>query len=588
MNRCFVRLCAAIALNAAVTAQCFQPAGGNSIGGSLIPMSAGTPAHDQGRSPLTSLGMSFPMPASGSYTHCVIESNGLIYLANGVNPPFLGFFQTGSLSTLAGYSTSLPRIAPYWRDLQAMPSGWDITTQTVPGSSFKVNWINTTEYLATGSAKSFSATLHAGGAVEYAYDNIIVETSTFVGISVGGGVGASASPSDFSASPTGGTLRLMYESFNSTNFDLSNKTIRFAQNGVGGWDVTTPCSVSAASHTAYGAGCYLTSDSVYQWFFDASTAVPALSNRSITFQPTGPVDYLITAGGAFRPVGSVATPIIVANGTNVAQTVPFTVGSFPGSSGLSICSNGHVALAAGNDPIWFTNVGNLLNAPQRHFRFAHYFNPTIPGSGRIKYEESATVTVITWDGVWHQGGTSVAHANTFQMQFYPSGVVTIAWGSLSSGATGSSYLVGFSPGGPSQDDGSINLMGSLPYVHAHRQPLTLAASPNPVLGSTVVYTTTNLPASAQLAAQLVSYGVVNPGIDLGFLGAPGCRQNVNLTLASTSIMFGNPTATYSLALPGNPAFAGLPIYFQSAALVPSVNALGLQTSNGVRSVLSLY
>lgn len=601
MNRILSTLSVAAALAAAASAQCFNPAGGTSVAASLIPITTVDPAHDEGRTPVTSLGFAFAMPGVGTFTDCVIESNGLIYLANGVNPPFLGTYVTGSLANLAGAAGTLPRIAPYWRDIWAMPTGWDITTSSVPGVSFQVNWINTTNYAATGTPKSFSAKLYSTGVVEYSYDGLLVETSTFVGISVGNNIGAAQPASNFAANPVGGTVPLMFETFTAANWDLSNKTIRFTPNGLGGFDVSTPCSVVPSSHTAYGAGCYSTSDSVYQSFASAAAAAPVLSNQAITFTPTGGNGYVITAGGTFLPVGSVQpVPTIVANGDDTAQTVPFTVGSFPGSAGLSVCSNGFVSLAAGNSTTWNQTPALLLNDPQRSFRSAHDMNPTLVGSGQIKYEESASVTVITYDGVWDYGGTSVADANTIQFQFYPSGVVTIVWGSLSPiGASGIGYVVGFSPAGASQNGGSVNLMGSLPYVHAPLSAMSLSASPNPVStavsGTLVTYTQSNIPEAAPssgvyLGATIISLGQNLAGLDLGFLGMPGCSLHVNSLDLLNSFVGVSSTLTTQFQIPaGVPA--GFQLFAQSVALTqpgagPGQNAFGATLSNGLASYIS--
>src|SRR5688572_5472191 len=153
MNRFLATLTAAAAFAAAASAQCFNSAGGASITGTMINHTGFDPVHDEGRSPITDMQMSFPMAgaALASYTHCVIESNGVIYLSDAVGPAMPGNYSYGSLFNLRGSAGQAPRIAPFWRDLWApTPATWDITTQSVPGVSFKVNWINTANYFSTG------------------------------------------------------------------------------------------------------------------------------------------------------------------------------------------------------------------------------------------------------------------------------------------------------------------------------------------------------------------------------------------------------------------------------------------------------
>lgn len=601
MNRILASFSVVAVVAASVSAQCFNPAGGSSITGSLIQFTGADPVHDEGRSPLTSLGFVFPMPGGLTFTDCVIETNGLIYLANGANPVFLGNYAYGSLANLAGAVGTGPRLAPFWRDNQAMPTGWDITTSSVPGVSFTVNWINTTNFAATSPARSFSATLYATGVVEYAYDSFTI-TASFVGLSVGNNVGAAAAVSNLAGNPTGGTTGLIYETFaTAASWDLSNKTMRFTPNGLGGWDVSTSCAVVPSSHTSYGAGCYSTSDSFYQTFANAAAAAPVLSNQAITFTPTGGNGYVVTAGGTFLPVGSVqATPTIVANGDDTQTTVPFTVGSFPGSTGLSVCSNGWVALAAGNNTTWNVTAALMLNDPARSFRSSHDMNPTIAGSGNIKYEESASVTLITYDGVWDFGGTSAADANTIQFQFYPSGVVTLVWGTLSPiGASGIGYVVGFSPAGPSQDGGSQNLMGSLPYVHAPLSAMSLSATPNPVstatTGTLVTYTQNNIPEAAPasgvyLGATMISLGQDLAGTDLSFLGMPGCALHITSFDLLNAFVGNTNSLTTQFQIPaGVPS--GFQLFAQSVALVvpgtgPGQNAFGATLSNGLASFIS--
>jgi chaperonin GroES len=195
--------------------------------------------------------------------------------------------------------------------------------------------------------------------------------------------------------------------------------------------------------------------------------------------------------------------------------------------------------------------------------------------------------------------------STLQFQLnLTTGVVTLVWVAVDNNATsqfGSGHLIGFSPGGASQDPGSINLATALPRTTSpDREALRLSASPEPrstaTTGTTVTYTTENVPEAAPgtgvyVGALILSpAGVPLPGVELGFLGAPGCRAHV-LTLASTqALVGGTPTLTTTFVVPAGIA-EGFELFAQSCGLVVPFslpngqNSFGLVTSNGVLKVL---
>ncbi|MFN9577177.1 MAG: hypothetical protein ACK53T_15895 [Planctomycetota bacterium] len=101
----------------------------------------------------------------------------------------------------------------------------------------------------------------------------------------------------------------------------------------------------------------------------------------------------------------------------------------------------------------------------------------------------------------------------------------------------------------------------------------------PLLGSNFTMTVSNVPNVVPLA--LLFFGTAQaPGVDLGFLGAPGCSAwtNANLTSASLSAIAGSASAT--IAIPNNPLLQGVSFTTQAAAFTLA-NVLGLSTSNGL-------
>jgi hypothetical protein len=608
MNR-LLALAAAASIAATASAQCFTAGAGTQVTAWTW-----TFTNDDGVSTNHEpLGFAFPVAgaAAGTFSHIRIGSNGWLMLTDGVAATGLpGNSNYGSAAALAGVAGDFPVVAPFWGDLfwtAAATNG--VFVETNPGVSCKVTWLNVRDYnSAAAGAYSFSVELLVTGEVKLTYNTAVNNKTTqsftnFVGVSARNGV-AVPSASDFVPGPATSTGGMIFQSFALNTFDGQDRTMTFTPSGAG-WVETITCSVLGASHTSYGSGCYNSSDSAYFAFATAALASPALSNTAITLTPAGG-GYLMTSGGAFLPVGSVqATPTIVANGDDTEQFVPFTTGSFPGATGLAVCSNGFVSLATGNNTTWNVTAPLMLNDPQTSFRSAHDMNPTIAGSGQIKHEESPGLTMVTWDGVWDFGGTSAADANNVQIQLYPNGVVVIAWGTLSTlGASGIGYVVGYSPGGPSANLGSLSYPSSLPHVisSANLTSMALAASPAPVstpsTGTLVTYTQSNIPEAAPtsgvyLGITILSVGQNLAGQDLTFLGMPGCSLHVSSLDLTLAFVGATNSLTTQFQIPAGAPY-GFQLFAQSAALVQpnslpnGQNAFGATLSNAVASFISFF
>ncbi|HEU4418946.1 MAG TPA: hypothetical protein VFT55_08405 [Planctomycetota bacterium] len=340
-----------------------------------------------------------------------------------------------------------------------------------------------------------------------------------------------------------------------------------------------------ATNTSIGAGC-ISSFTSFRELFPTAAAFD-LANTAITMTNTG-TGYVVTPGGAYLPVGSIQpTPTVLGLGDDTAVTQAFTTGSFPGAAGgLTVCSNGFVSLAPGNGTTYVPDVPTLLNDPQTSFRCWHDFNPTIAGSGQVKWEESAAVTVVTWDGVWDYSGTSVADASNLQFQFYSNGSVVIAWGTVSTiGISGTGFLVGHSPGGPSADPGNTDLSALTAIVLGPTDvlPLGLSATSRPVTGTNWDLTVNNIPATQLIGVDI--FGTSDPGVpDLFFIGMPGCGLRASLDVLNAYV--GAGPHSYSLAIPGNPSLVGVHLYTTAASFqIPPVNAFGAITSNGIDGLI---
>jgi len=254
-------------------------------------------------------------------------------------------------------------------------------------------------------------------------------------------------------------------------------------------------------------------------------------------------------------------------------------------------------------------VATMLSNPQTGWYAWHDYNPAAVGGGQVKFEQVGTTTFITWDGVYTFSGTTAAAANQVQFQFdSASGIVVIAFGTVAAATstlpTGEPHLVGFSPGGASIDPGSATFATDLPLTTSalEQAAMQLSASPTPVssavAGSTVVYTTTGINEFAPgaglfIAVNVLSIGQLNPGVDLFFIGAPGCKAYVASLDVLQNMVGVTPTNSVSLPLPaGLPA--GIGIFSQTISLIApnslpnGQNAFGMTVSNGVASVIASW
>ncbi|HEX6812303.1 MAG TPA: hypothetical protein VF384_11815 [Planctomycetota bacterium] len=346
---------------------------------------------------------------------------------------------------------------------------------------------------------------------------------------------------------------------------------------------TSSASGTLATNTTTGQGCIADYTSIFEEFTSAASF--DLANTAITFTAAGP-SKLVSLGGAFLPVGSVqAVPTVLALGDDSAVTQAFTVGSFPGAAGgLTVCSNGFVSLAPGNGTTFTPVVATMLNDPQTSYRSWHDFNVTIAGSGQVKWEESASLTMITWDGVWDYGGTSVADASNLQFQFYANGDVVIAWGAMSLiGASGTGHVVGYSPGGTSLNPGASNLSALVPTLLEGQDnlPLGLVGVTRPIINTNWDLQTTNIPATGVIGLDIV--GLVDPAIpDMGFLGMPTCQLRATLDNMIGPWVVTGATHNFAFFIPNSPALVNMHVFRQSAVFqLPPVNAFGAITSNGI-------
>lgn len=111
-------------------------------------------------------------------------------------------------------------------------------------------------------------------------------------------------------------------------------------------------------------------------------------------------------------------------------------------------------------------------------------------------------------------------------------------------------------------------------------PALQLTSDLPVLGNTFTLTVNNVQPLVPLA--FLFFGDAQaPGIDLGFLGAPGCSAWSNANLSSATVGVTGSSGAAPIAIPAAPALVGVSLTTQAAGFTLA-NALNLSTSNGVQ------
>jgi hypothetical protein len=119
--------------------------------------------------------------------------------------------------------------------------------------------------------------------------------------------------------------------------------------------------------------------------------------------------------------------------------------------------------------------------------------------------------------------------------------------------------------------------------------LGFAQSGQPNVGQSFDHTVSNIPVTSGLGVRILGAGTVNAGVDLGFLGWPGCFLYNDL--ATSVLDVGLPTGgsfVLPFSIPNAPALVGFQLNAQGAALgIDGGGALTAITSKGIASVIGL-
>lgn len=361
---------------------------------------------------------------------------------------------------------------------------------------------------------------------------------------------------------------------------------------------------ACAEKKSYGNGCYASTGSFWQKWITPGQTAAALNGRRLTLTYTGS-GYILGQGttASYIAPSASATPIAATSNGEAQVSLPSTI-LHPGgtASTLYVSSNGYVSDGPNQTPPGslsnLPHSGGLLQAPATMWALAwHDFNPAETSSGVIKYEQVGNLFVITWDNVESWPNT-VLNPSTLQIQFdlltndvhYVYQTITTTGGSPYWDAT----LVGYSPGGVSPELAPIDVttLTSVLLTSPEALPVQLTAVQPPVLGTSVDLITSN-EGSASVGINFLGVTpIAAPGLDLGFLGAPGCAALVDPTTAVGNVISNLgapfPGMTLTLPIPLTPALAGAVVVSQSVWLDAAANPFGAKTSNGVSLTLGTF
>jgi len=336
---------------------------------------------------------------------------------------------------------------------------------------------------------------------------------------------------------------------------------------------------NSAYTTKFGSGCYDRPKAFYEQF--AETPAPFdLSNSAFRMVPANG-SYVVTAVPS--TIATPSTPPLM-NASNLpmgdgdrtaAQPLGFTF-NYPGGSTTSIVatSDGTVFL----DP---TTMGNQNHAASpRSFAmgtpmlapFGTDLDPRDGGSIHFHVDPVAQAAYVTWLNIpaWDILGS----ANTFQVALFANGEIEYRYGACAT--TKDLTLVGFSPGWSSRVPEETDISAALPFVTGDGAvPPALSLSARPRIGTTPNLVIGDTPSGA-LGGMFLG-GPRSP-LELGFLGMPGCLQQIDPIDFQLFVATGT-TGTLPLAIPSGPAFMGMQIIGQSLVISTGSNAMGGTVSN---------
>lgn len=271
----------------------------------------------------------------------------------------------------------------------------------------------------------------------------------------------------------------------------------------------------------------------------------------------------------------------------------FDVSTIGGSLGMFLGSNGWMADGPGNSTAFAPSVATMQSNPSLAIYAWTDLQPNAneaQGIGGVYYLESGTVATVVYDGIF---GWNTSDPNDIKITCDVSnGSWTMEFGQIGAGNPEDMLVAYNNPpaaAGPSTAvDWTVVTAGPPlgPIGTADLAGLALASN-NPSIGTSWDMTCSELESGAPGAFFFFGSSAVNPGTDLGVVGAPGCFAYTSAELgAYFAANSGSDDATFSLAVPNDPTLAGASLTVQATSS-SSQNAFGIATSNGLTGTVGL-
>lgn len=204
---------------------------------------------------------------------------------------------------------------------------------------------------------------------------------------------------------------------------------------------------SIASCAPSGDGCLASLGSFYEAMSPANFD---LNGMILTGTSNGSGFDISVAAGAGISVPAGATEI-----AGLGDDTSVDTNGFGGTLGLWAGSNCWLSTGTGNSNGFSPSVSVLLNNPETGVYSWTDLQPNAAGSGQVYYDEPAAgVGRLTYDGVY---GWSTTDPNYIQITLDTNtGDFSIEWG-VTGASNPEDFLVGYSPGGPSDDPSAIDI-----------------------------------------------------------------------------------------------------------------------------------
>ncbi len=580
-------LCGALAAAAAAQGPCFELDLGTDLG-----------LHDESTSPGLALGFPFPFHGT-SYTSICVATNGYIIL--GPTTTIASDYTPTAAELLA---SPQPRICPLWTDLDPDPVGsghvWFRAIPAIGQQTARaiITWAGVYEFFTTNPIE-MQLELDANGLITVTYggQSPTQGLPMVIGLSPGGGI--PANPVSLATRP----IAIAQDNFAEelpAGPSYTNLKLQWIPTSPGYLVVDAPCAANvlptAAAVEPAGVGCPVRSKPTIYELFSMSHPVD-VSGTDLTFLPDGQGGYTVVNGIAGPFFTGLTNNLHAGDDTVHPLALPF---AFPHGHGtvnaINVSANGFLGLGWNHPGAGCCN-GNTIELLAGESRIAAWWgdlNPLAGGAVYADYDASTGEYVVTWD---HVPEYSTATPNTCQIALLPSGVFKIRLPAVARSSGYFNFLLGYSYGHGARDPGGTDFSagthpgtGPLSWIGPLSQSAAYGVLPK--IGTTFPIDIAGISAAPQGNAVLLLVGLaeLDPGIDLGTIGAPGC--NAYLLPSASDFQFlnlvgGAPTTVFAISIPSSPSLTGLHVTSQVVSDDVDANAFGWKFSNALRWTIGI-